>query len=99
MAGALARVFRHIDADDRVESAAKGRSIGSLRYGEPAGTEAVGLPENSTCRSVPGRMLPFWSASATRTAPMASGLVPYSLVRRSRSRDPPTLTLIVWRMV
>ena len=84
---------------DKLDSALTGRSIGSLRYGDPAGTEAVGLPENSTCRPVPDRTLPFSSASATRTAPIVSGFVPYSLLRRSRTRGPPTLTRIVWRIV
>src|SRR4026207_1003339 len=97
---------------DKLDSALTGRSIGSLRYGDPGGTEAVGLPENSTCRLGPDRPLAFSSgttparpdparallfppATATRPAPIASGFVPYSLLKRSRTRGPPTLTRIV----
>src|SRR5262249_38793821 len=77
---------------DRLDSPFTGRAIGSLSSGAPAGIRALGLPANRTSLSVPACSAPLESASETRAAPIIRGLVPYSFVKRRRTRLPPTLT-------
>src|ERR1700722_8916558 len=84
---------------DKVARFPTGRSIGSLKKGAPLGIVTDGLPSNDTLRSEPGCIAPFESASATRAAPITSGFVPYSLVKRILRRRPPLLTRTSWRMV
>ncbi|HZF29454.1 MAG TPA: hypothetical protein VE907_10070 [Gammaproteobacteria bacterium] len=95
MAGARARY-------KLTESAARSstfKSIGSLNRGEPAGITAVARPSNVTACSVPAFTLSAPSASAKRAAPIVMAFVPYSFVRRSRTRSPPTLKRTIWRTV
>src|SRR4051812_25164025 len=70
--------------------AGRAGSTGSLRIGAPAGTVAVGLPEKVSSRSPPA------AAGPTRAAPMVRGAVPYSLVKRMRTRLPPPLRRTTW---
>ncbi len=80
-------------------SAFTGNSIGSLTNGDAAGTFTPGWPENRTRCSVPAWIFPASSERATTAAPMVSGLVPYSFVKRMRIREPPALRRNVCRIV
>src|SRR5438067_2372355 len=84
----------------RSENAATARSTGSDSKAAPGGITAVGRPEKLRSRALPATRLALLERRPTLAAPIRKGVLPISLVRRTRTRLPPTLactiSLSVW---
>ena len=74
-------------------------SSGSLSSVAPRSMAAVASPSNVSRRPEPAAMAGPASRSATCAPPIASGSVPYWLLNRTRTREPPMLVCTTCRTV
>ncbi len=81
------------------DSAGTAMSTGSLSRGEPGRITPVGLPPKVRTWSLPAWIAPPSPAIARCAAPTATGAVPNSLVKRTRTCVPPPLMRTTCRMV
>src|SRR5438094_2127858 len=84
----------------RSEKAAIDRLTGSDSSAAPGGITAVDRPEKLRSHSLPATRLALVERRPMLAAPIRKGLLPISLVRRTRTRLPPalacTISLSVW---